>query len=194
MTLEQIESARSKGFALTGCNNVWQIVPDLAVLYGCNLAWWQHYWSPELAAHPAEKWTTNREAADQFGLHWIAETNKPGLSSDPALVHHGHGSGYTLLNLVYLMGAARIVLLGFDLCYASNYDGKAKQVGSQPRHYFGEYPKPLQHWPSVQLQLGVHVGLLALYKSVAKQGLVEIINCSGGVLNCFPRMRIEDVA
>lgn len=193
LTLTQIEAARRKSFALAGCNNTWQIVPDLAVLYACNLAWWRHYWSLELAAHPAEKWTTNREAADRYGLHWIAEANRPGLSCDPALVHHGHGSGFTLLNLAYLMGAARIVLVGYDLRYPAGYDGRARIAGGD-RHYFGEYPEPLQHWPSVKVQGGVHVELLDLYRSVADQGLVEILNATpGSALDCFPRVDIDAV-
>ena len=167
-------------------------MPDLSVLYACNAGWWQHYWSPELAQHPAEKWTTNREAADTFGLHWIAEANRPGLSGDPALVHHGHGSGYSLLNLAYLMGATRIVLLGYDLSYAPDYDGRAQHIGSEPRHYFGEYPEPLQHWPSVKVQGGVHVELLDLYQSVADQGAGEIVNCTpDSALRCFPMVDID---
>jgi len=194
LMLRQVNAARDNGFALAGCNNVWKIVPDLELLYGCNLKWWQHYWSPELAAHPAEKWTTNREAADLFDLNWIAEKNAPGLSADPSIVHHGHGSGFTLLNLAYLMGAARIVLLGYDLSYASDYDGRAKRIGSGPRHFFGEYPEPLQHWPSVKIQRGRHVELIGLYESVAKQGLVEIINCTpGSALTCFPHRDIDRV-
>ena len=193
LTLQQVDAARDKGFALAGCNNVWQIVPDLELLYACNESWWTTYWSPELAAHPAAKWTTNREAAAAYGLNWIAERNAPGLSSDPNIVHHGHGSGFTLLNLAFLLGAARIVLIGYDLAYSRTYDGKARQIGDSPRHYFGEYPKSLQHWPSARVQAGVHVELIALYESVAKQGLVEIINCSGGVMDCFPRMNIDDV-
>lgn len=169
-------------------------MPDLALLYGCNEAWWDQYWSPALAAYPAEKWTTNAAAAERYGLEWIAERNAPGLSADRTVVHHGHGSGYTLLNLVFLKGASRVVLLGYDLKYAPDYDGAARTVGSAPRHYFGEYPAPLQHWPSVRVKSGVHVELLELYRSVARQGLIEIINCSpDSALDSFPRMRIEDV-
>lgn len=167
-------------------------MPDLELLYGCNLKWWQHYWSSELAAHPAQKWTTNREAADTFGLNWIAEANRLGLSNDPTLVHHGHGSGFTLLNLAYLMGAARIVLLGYSLKYDPAYDGRARQAGATPRHYFGEYPDALAHWPSVKVQAGIHVELLDLYGSVAAQGLVEIVNCTpDSALRCFPMVGID---
>lgn len=193
LTLEQIETARQKGFTLFGCNRVWEIVPDLAVLYGCNVNFWTTYWSDALASHPAEKWTTNREAADKFGLNWIAERNARGLSSDPTVIHHGHGSGYSLVNLAYLMGASRIVLLGYDLRYAPDYDGRDKVAGSTPRHYFGEYPSALLHWPKVSVKGGVHVELVRLYESVAKQGLIEIVNCTGpnSALECFPRMDID---
>jgi hypothetical protein len=192
LTLSQIESARRKGFVLFGCNRVWEIVPDLEVLYGCNEGFWAHYWCEALANHPAQKWTTNRVAADRFQLNWIAERNAPGLSSDSAYVHHGHGSGFTLVNLAHLMGAERIVLLGYDMRYAPDYDGVAHQIGSSPRHYFGEYPSALQHWPSVKVRDGVHVELVELYESVAKQGLVEIVNCTpDSAVTCFPMRSID---
>jgi hypothetical protein len=193
LTLEQIDTARQKGFALYGCNKVHEIVPDLQLLYGCNEAFWVHYWD-SVKDHPCEKWTTNKAAADKFGLNWIAEKNKTGLSVDSTYIHHGHGSGYSLLNLAYLKGAKRIVLLGYDLKYASDYNGHARQVGSGPRHYFGEYPSELQHWPKVHVEKGIHTVLCDLYQSVADQGLVEIINCTAdSALTCFPKMGIENL-
>ena len=190
----QIATARRRGFSLAGVNNVWEIVPDLRVLYCCNTGWWDRYWCDALRDHPASKWTQSREAADKYGLNWTAERNAPGLSTNPSYIHHGHGSGYSLLNLVYLMGAARILLLGYDLRYASDYCGKARRVGSSPRHFFGEYPESLQHWPSVKVKDGVHVELLDLYRSVADQGLVEIVNCTpGSAIDCFPMVDIDAV-
>jgi hypothetical protein len=162
------------------------------VLWATNLQWWDHYWSPELAAYPAQKWTVSRPAADKYGINWTAERNAPGLSSDPTVIHHGHGGGFSMVNLAYLMGADRIVLIGYDLKYAPDYDGRNRQTGSSPRHYFGEYPAALQHWPSARVQNGVHVELVALYESVAKQNAVEIVNCTpGSALECFPKVPIE---
>lgn len=143
---------------------------------------------------PAEKWTTRKESAEKYGIHWIDEVNRPGLSQDPALLHHGHSSGYQLLGMAYRAGAERIVLLGYDLQFAPDYDGKAKRIGSGPRHFFGEYEPALQHWPSVKIQHGRHVELIGLYESVARQGLVEIINCTpGSALTCFPTADIDRV-
>jgi hypothetical protein len=78
------------------------------------------------------------------------------------------------------MGAERIVLLGYDLKYAPDYDGKSREIGSTPRHYFGEYPGSMAHWPSVQVKDGVHVELVEFYRSVKEQGLVELINATPG--------------
>lgn len=192
LRLEQIASARSQGFVLFGCNNVWEIVPDLAVLYACNTTWWAYYWSDRLLEYPAEKWTTSQEAAKKYRLNWIAERDRFGLSSDPTRIHHGHGSGYSLLNLAYLMGAQRIVLLGYDMRYAADYSGEEKQVGSGPRHYFGEYPSALLHWPKVSVANGVHAGLIKYYERVAEQNTVEIVNCTpGSALTCFPMKDID---
>lgn len=165
---------------------------DLAVHYACNLGWWDHYWCEALAATSAEKWTCNAEAAQKYGLHWVAEKNARGLSTDPEIIHHGHGSGYTLLNLAYLMGAERILLIGYDMKYASDYNGHMQKVGSGPRHYFGEYPQCLQHWPKMRVKNGIHEELVELYRSVAAQGVVEIINCTpGSAIDAFPRADID---
>lgn len=192
--MRQVESARAKGFTLFGCNNVWRDVPDLALLYACNEGWWVNYWSDELAKYPAQKWTANKVAAQKYGLNWIDERDSPGLSSDPTVIHHGHGSGFSLLNLAYLAGAKQIVLLGYDCKYASNYSGTDRRPGSTPRHYFGEYPSALQHWPIYSVKNGIHVDMLKLWESVAVQNAVEIINCSpDSAIECFRKARIEDV-
>lgn len=176
LTLEQIAIARDKGFTLFGCNRVFEIVPDLGTFYSVNLAFWDYYWPRGLSDHPAEKWTTNSDAARNYGVNWIAERNAPGLSTDPNIIHHGHGSGYSLVSMAYRAGAERIILLGYDLKYAPDYNGSARQIGTLPRHYFGEYPSSMQHWPSVQVHKGVHTELVGLYHSIKEQRLVEVVN------------------
>jgi hypothetical protein len=44
----------------------------------------------------------------------------------------------------------------------------------------------------VQVKNGVHVELVELYRSVARQGLVEIVNCTpDSAIDCFPRATID---
>jgi hypothetical protein len=190
---EQIEVARRKGYRLFGCNNTFQVVDDLEVLYGCNYEWWRTYWD-EVKDHPADKWTTNLKAANEFRINWIAEKFGFGLCEEKHVIHHGHGSGYSLVSLAHKLGATRVLLLGYDLKYAPDYDGKSRQVGATQRHYFGEYPANLQHWPSVRVENGVHVELVHLYRTIKTQGLIEIINCSpdSALKGVIPSMKIED--
>lgn len=179
---------------LYACNDAFRLAPDAALLTACNWQWWDRRW-PEVRDLPAEKWTTRREAAEKYGIHWIAEklNDGSGLSNDPRFLYHGHGSGFQLLGLAWRARPARIVLLGYDLSYAADYDGKARQAGSSPRHFFGEYEPELQHWPSKMVEQGKHVELLRFYRQVAEQAPCEIVNCSGGILECFPRRNIADV-
>lgn len=179
LTLGQIESARQKGFRLFVCNNAFQIVPDAELIYGCNAAWWDTYWD-EVQHHRAQKWTTNLEAANRYGINWIGERFGLGLCAEEKIIHHGHGSGYSLVGMAHKMGATRVLLLGYDLKYPKDYDGKAQRVGTGQRHYFGEYPTNLQHWPSVRVESGVHVELVDLYRSIHEQGLIELVNCTPG--------------
>jgi hypothetical protein len=52
----------------------------------------------------------------------------------------------------------------------------------------------MQHWPKMSVKQGVHVELLELYRSVAQQGLVEIVNCTpGSAIDCFPSYHIEEL-
>jgi hypothetical protein len=194
LTAAQVDTARSRGFRLFVCNNAYQLAPDAELLYSVNTAWWDHYW-PAARELPAEKWTTNREAADRYGLNWIAERDAPGLSTDPDVIHHAHGSGGSLVSMAHKQGAERILLLGYDLKYAPDYDGRARQIGSSQRHFFGEYPASMQHWPSVHVRNGVHVELVEWYRSVHEQGLVELINCTPGsaLEGVIPSYDIRDV-
>ena len=96
--------------------------------------------------------------------------------------------------MAHRSGADRIVLIGYDCKYSENYDGLEREIGSTPRHYFGEYPESMQHWPSVCIQGGVHTELVGLYRSIKEQGLVEVVNCTpGSAIDCFEFVDIEDL-
>lgn len=197
LTQAQVDTARDKGFVLYVCNDAFKLAPDAALLHACNWQWWDARWD-QVKDLPCEKWTTRRESADKYGIHYIDE--KPGLhgeglSEDPSFLYHGHGSGFQLLGMAYRAQPARIVLLGYDLKYAPDYDGFGHQPGSTPRHFFGEYEPALQHFPRFNIRDGVHMNLLRIYTAAAERPLrCPIINCTpGSALVAFPMAAIEDV-
>lgn len=199
ITAGQVQVARERGWILYACNDAFRLVPDCALLHACNWQWWDARWN-EVKSLACEKWTTRKESAEKYGINWIDE--KPGygqgLSPTPDYLHHGHGSGYQLVGMAHRAKARRIILLGYDLKFAPDYDGKGRQVGSRPRHFFGEYEPALQHWPHLKVRDGVHFGMQQIYRDTAEAmhatGPEQIINCSpDSALDAFPMMDIAKV-
>jgi hypothetical protein len=94
------------------------------------------------------------------------------------MIHFGGNSGYQAINLAFLLGARRILLLGFDMGYGKS--GK--------RHFFGDHPGGM-NVPSP------FPDFINSFRSVAAQAPdlgLEIVNCSRETaLDCFPRAPIE---
>jgi len=192
ITRQQVEIARQRGFALYACNDAFRLAPDCDLLHACNYQWWDSRWQ-EVKDLPARKTTIFEDCASKYGIEYVPGRWFAGLSEAP-LVSYGHSAGYQLLNLAYHAAPDRIILLGYDMRFAADYDGKARTVGSTPRHFFGEYPEELQHWPSVKVKDGVHFELVELYRAVKQQGRVEIVNCTpGSAIDCFPFADIGDL-
>lgn len=176
-------------FFKLGCNNVYQIV-DLDVHLACNWQWWQEYYE-DIKPHRCAKWTPRKEIADKFDdVNYIEEVWKDGLSTNPNRIHAHHGSGPQILNMALHYGCTHIALIGFDMHYPNKVDDK-NYLGK--RHYFGEYPKHLQHWPKTGLK-GEFIGLIKELETInpADYG-VEIINCTPhSALDHFPKMDLKD--
>lgn len=100
--------------------------------------------------------------AEKTGLNAIEGSPARGLGRDR--LHHGENSGYQAINMAYLLGATRIILLGYNM---SKPGGKS--------HFFGDHPK------------GLHNGNYENYirnfdrlaEDLAREG-VEVINCTPG--------------
>jgi hypothetical protein len=180
---------------LYGCNHVWKVCPELDTFLACNVQYYETQWECGLREHRAEKWIAIDDkqperfrAAMRFGLNIIAGKWADGFSKDPTCIHYGHSSGFQLPQLAVHEGYKRLLLCGYDLKFAPDYDGARKRVGSRPRHFFGEYSEPeLQHWPSARVKNGVHIELVALFESVKRLNPeLTLRNCSpNSALRCF---------
>ena len=101
-----------------------------------------------------------KEFAEEFGLNYRDGAGHPGLGRDR--IHHGSNSGYQAINLAYLLGADRIILLGYDM----------QRTGGQG-HFFGDHPKGLTN--------GHYEGFIPRFTDLARdlgnEG-VDVINCT----------------
>jgi hypothetical protein len=194
--LAHVQQARAAGRCkVYGVNNAWCVAPYLDVLFSCNPQWWDYYYPRDqrLRMNRCQKWTWDKATADKYHLNYIPGKWAPGLSTDPSYIHYGHGSGYEVLGIAYHQGIRHMILLGYDLKYPAGYSAPNRRPGGD-RHYFGEYPEPLQHWPKVDAE-GRMVGLLNLYNTIDCDNLqLRITNCSpGSALTRFEKGNIEDV-
>lgn len=192
LTPQAIELVKASSLPKFGCNLTFQVF-DLDALYINNREFWQHY-GAELDEYPSPKWTYHKDISEKHKAHFVQGEWKPGLSTDPGYLHWGHGSGYELLGVAYSLGIREFILIGYDLRFPRGYDGERKIAGGD-RHFFGEYPKELQHWTRLNIGPdGELNGLLDCYRTIDCESLgIRIINCSpGAALDFFETGNLGD--
>jgi hypothetical protein len=198
LTPEVLEVARRGrelgAWALYGMNRTYRDVPELDTFLACNKEFYELEWERGLKEHRAVKWHWDLQTCIRFGLNFIPGKWGDGFPKEPIFIHLGHSSGFQLPQLAYHAGFRRLLLCGYDMRYAKDYDGRNQRIGSSPRHYFGEYAPELQHWPSVKIRDGVFVELIEQFEKVKRLNPdVEIINCSpGSAMDCFPMSTLEE--
>lgn len=182
-------------------NNSYQLAPETDVHVSCNEDWWKWYWKRDniLRDMSGDKFTWYKYLADEYKIKYIKAIEGDGLSLDPKVIHINNGSGPMAINLALHYGIKKLLLIGHDMKFSPDYNGRQQKAGSKPRHYFGEYPKPLRHWPSVKIGLtkpGVIDGLIEVYNKMPsdlKKAGMEVINCTkGSALPTFPMSTLKD--
>ena len=99
------------------------------------------------------------------------------VSTDPRGLCTGRNSGYQAINLAYLAGSRRIVLLG--------YDGKRINKKS---HWFGDHPAPTSDAEMDAFRRSFRDGA----KRFRELG-IEILNASpDSAIDAFPRVTVEE--
>jgi hypothetical protein len=129
------------------------------------------------AGFKGELWTQEKKAALEYGLFHIPGESADGLGKDR--IHFGGNSGYQAINLAYLFGAVRIVLLGFDMQY------KGGLV-----HWHGDHPMAINRECPVRSFVKKFPRLADDLKSEG----VEVLNATRETaLDCFQKIGIEDL-
>jgi hypothetical protein len=145
-------------------SNAWQMLPDATWLYSNDYAWWQHYRADQFTG---AKYTASRRAAREFNLMWagqcITGVDDGWPSREFGKICNAGNSGAQAINLAYLFGAKRIILIGFDY-----------KVSPEKAHFFGNHPEHMKNAHGVNIWMDrlkpLVVGL--------KQYGCELINCT----------------
>lgn len=157
-------------------NTSFQLAPFADVLYACDGTWWDVYADLVVAAGFTRErmWTQDQKAAEKHDLRFIRSSAANGLSRKPGLIHQGQNSTYQAINLAFLAGARKFILLGVD-CHGT--------------HWHGDHPPPLKralphkHWMARFADLA---------RDLKAEG-VKIVNCSPGTaLQAFPVGKLDE--
>ncbi len=141
------------------------------------MRWWTVYGGEVERDFKGERWTCTDRLKGVEGYNWIESVDAPGLCTREGRIHFGLNSGYSAIGWVYHQGAARIILLGFDMQRGPNgethhhgpHEGGLPNLGTMPE------------WVRRMVQLGA---------DLRHQG-VEVINASRATaITCFERMPI----
>lgn len=107
-------------------NDSWRLAPKASVLYFCDWSWWQM--QMDRNARTADGlmsfhdliykgfWlTVSSDFEGHPQVRYIKLDGQRGLSDDPTAIRHGSNSGYQAINVAFLYGAKKIILLGYDM-------------------------------------------------------------------------------
>jgi len=164
-----------------GVNDAYRICDFLDALYATDVSWWMKH--EGVPSFTGPKWTvqhsTWRGRESRFpSVERLGNTGANGLETDPSGIRHHHNSGGAAINLAYHYGAARILLLGYDMGYRKG----------QPSHFFGEH-KGLGRTTNYQK----FIDSIATMVQPLKAAGVAVINCTrGGRMTGFPRMDLAE--
>lgn len=175
LTKSDLEFVRDRA-PVIAVSRTYQIAPWADVLFSMEAIWWEAY-KPEFSG---------AKISPSIVYPWIYPgvlsircEEGEGLSLDQRYIHEDC-SGFGALNLAVLMGAKRVLLLGFD----------CKSQGNKP-HFFGDHVRGLQNPTEDQYRRWLQ-SYDAAVPSLARAG-VEVINCSGDTaITAFPRMTIKE--
>lgn len=153
-----------------------ELCPWADVVYGCDVAFWRN--AMGLPGFQGLK-IAYKSPSSQVRSIRINENEHRILTAEPGVIGSGRNSGFQALNLAIQFGAARILLIGFDMSdkHGVHWYGRSQGDGrSQPAEWnFREWRKAF-HVAACQMPgLGV-----------------QVLNASPlTTLTCFPIVSVE---
>ncbi len=168
LTKEDVDYCKGKA-AVYVINNCYLLAPWADVLYACDEEWWDHY-KPDFAG---AKWTINESAAQKYNLN-ITPHDTQAIFCEKDMIATGCNSGFQAINLAYLHGFRRILLLGYDF-------------QNSGQHWHGKHSGSLNKHPNMKMWIRHMENAYPLMKNAG----LEIINCSRETaINSIPRSTI----
>lgn len=178
LTEKVIETIRpyKDDYVIFGINDSYRVIDFLHEHYACDGKWWRQWGDdfrqvcPELSS-----WTQDAQMAQQYKLQHSPGKHNKGFSLESNLIHFGSNSGYQALNIAYLMGGCKFILVGYNM-----------QAVDNKKHFFGDHPPGLNSnspYPS----------FVKNFDTIQPEIKQLVINCTpNSALTCFEKADLAE--
>jgi hypothetical protein len=150
-------------------------------LYAGDHKWWAAY-PDDWQGFQGMRFSINDRATREFGVTKVPQSPAPGLGDKG--VTASNNSGFQAVGLAYLLGAVRIVLIGFDM----------KAAGRGRNHFHPDHQRNTRHNltnPTPSLYRRWIRAFSGLHGQLRAQG-VELVNATRSTALTIPRVSLED--
>lgn len=173
-SLTQADCELVRGLPTIVINTSYLLALWAPVLYACDPWWWDNnIRDVRESEFKGELWTQDETAARIHKLNYIKSEPKPGLGK--TVLHQGSNSGYQAINLAYLFGAKKIILLGYDMMPMGKKQHWHKDHGNGVVNPYARWLEKFEN----------------LARDLAAEG-IAVVNCTRKTaLRCFPWNDLE---
>lgn len=180
LTRDDVEHVRDRVAAVIAVNDTYKYAPFATALLASDAGWWVvHQGVPSFGGlkYCLQAVPTNKCP----GVLQLRDTGLEGIETDPTGLRTGRNSGAAAINLAVHFGAARIVLIGYDMQAVR---------GERYSHFFGHHPFPLRGNSDYMMFRRMYDGMVEPLRTLG----VDVINCSRETaLKAFPCRPLRDV-
>lgn len=176
LSLVDFDALRDSGQRVIAINDAIFEFADADILYFCDRKWWDGEFGRrervEKLGIPFWRVTLENEIPGVFRMR---NTGATGFDEDPQCLRHGSNSGYQAMHLAVHLGAARIILHGFDMRIVR---GELHAMARRERQDEAGFGRVLREEMLPKFQ--------TLVDPLRERG-VEVINATpGSALTCWP--------
>lgn len=172
------------------CNNNYLKVPEADVLFFCDKNFWVwHALNPVFQAFKGEKITLSTEIGDpEIKVMQLGMTT--GLSNLQSVLRTGGNSGYMQVNLAFLYGCRKVILLGYE--FMTKVIQRDNGERSFLSHWFGEHPAQATESEHNCFYQSCLANFPTMIPDLVERGL-SVINCSEpSAIDCFPKVPLRE--
>ncbi len=128
LTADDVDRCRAiPNTAVLAISDTYRLAPWADVLYSPDARWWE--WHQDALALPCRKFAIQTVRS---GVTRIAPGHRTLLETDPHYLSTGGHGGWQAINLAVHLGAASLILLGYDM--------QPDPSNADRHHFFGEHP------------------------------------------------------